>query len=479
MHADLVPRSTPRRWAVAGTAVLLLAGCTSAAPEQSLPDPAPGCPAGRAAPAADRPVVSLEFRLDDDRRTVTGTEALTLTPDLPVDELWFRLVPNAPQSSPNRLHVDAVRGPDVTGGEHVDASAAEGSPGGLYRVDLRETVPAGRPVSVELDFTLRLTTERTPAGFDRFGVDEDVTWWASGSPLLTWEPGVGWARDPFVEVSGETTAAAAADTTVSVSVPGDLVVLMTGAQETPRAEAGGRQVWTSHDPVAREVSVAVGAFETATVRTGATAVTAGVLPGSGTSADELAAETVEAIRLLEGRLGAFPHPTLTVPLVEDGEDGGGEEYSSSILLGSADSGLVVHEVAHMWFYGMVGNSQFRDPWLDEAFASFAETVAPDGHTHEEDLDLPGDVGGPMTDFADQDDYESRVYGKGAAALEAAREAAGADAFDAALRCYVDRQAWTIARPPDVARALADLPEAVDVLVRAGALDRRDAEAVAD
>ena len=28
----------------------------------------------------------------------------------------------------------------------------------------------------------------------------------------------------------------------------------------------------------------------------------------------------------------------------------------------------------MWFYGMVGNSQFRDPWLDEAFASYAEEL---------------------------------------------------------------------------------------------------------
>ncbi|WP_409329572.1 M1 family aminopeptidase [Trujillonella humicola] len=468
-----LPRPAVRRWAVAGAAAVLLAGCTAAPADRPAADPAPGCPAGRAAPDPARPVVSLDFRLADDRRAVTGTEAVTLTPDLPVDQLWFRLVPNAPQSAPNRLTVDAVRGPEVAGGGHVDASAAAGSPGGLYRVDLRGTVPAGTPVSVELDFTLRLTAERTPAGFDRLGAADDVTWWASGFPLLTWEPGVGWARDPFVEVSGETTAAAAADTTIRVSAPEDLVVLMTGAQDPPRPAPGGRRVWTSHEPVSRDVSVAAGAFETATARTGDTRVTAGVLPGAGPSAGELAADTVDAIRLLEARFGEFPYPTLTAPLVSDDGGGGGEEYASSILLGSDDFGLVVHEVAHMWFYGMVGNSQFRDPWLDESFASFAEGAAPDGHTHEEDLDVPGDVGSPMTGFADQDDYEQRVYGKGAAALEAARSAAGAEDFDAALRCYVDRQAWTIAQPADLARALADLPEAVDVLLRAGALDRSD------
>ncbi len=66
------------------------------------------------------------------------------------------------------------------------------------------------------------------------------------------------------------------------------------------------------------------------------------------------------------------------------------------------------------------------------------------------------------------------YGKGGAALLAGRDAAGAAALDAALRCYADADAdadaWTIATPDDVARALADLPAALDVLTEAGALD---------
>ncbi len=81
----------------------------------------------------------------------------------------------------------------------------------------------------------------------------------------------------------------------------------------------------------------------------------------------------------------------------------------------------------------------------------------------------------MASFDDQDEYEALVYGKGAAARAAAREAAGEHAFDEAVRCYVESQAWTIARPEDLARVLADLEPALDVLVGAGALDRRDVE----
>jgi hypothetical protein len=466
--------STVRRWASTCCAVVVLAGCTASGEPAVAPPPAAGCPVTeRAAPDPDRPVVGLDMRLGDDLRTVTGTETVALTPDLPVDEMWFRLVPNAPQSAGHRLTVESVRGDLVTGGGYVDEGAAPGTPGGLYRVDLRETVPAGQTVSLELDFRLRLTAERTPAGFDRLGVDDGVTWWGSGFPLLTWEPGHGWAQDPMVEVSGETTAGPAADTRIRISVPDDLVVLMSGDQAEPRATADGRRVWESADPVARDVLVAVGEFDTATVDVGGTRVTAGVLPGADGSAEELAETTAEAIEVLEGRFGPFPYPTLAVPLVGDG--GGGEEYSSAFVLGDDDPGLVVHEAAHMWFYGMVGNSQFRDPWLDEAFATFAETVG-DGHTDADDLDRRGAVGGSMASFDDQDEYEALVYGKGAAALAAAREAAGEQAFDEAVRCYVESQAWTIARPEDLARALADLEPALDVLVEAGALDRRDVEA---
>jgi hypothetical protein len=340
-------------------------------------------------------------------------------------------------------------------------------PGGLYVVQLDGELEAGESTEVELDFTVSLGE----GGFERLGAVEDASWWASGFPLLAWEPGVGWARDPFVAVLGETATSPVADTTVSVSVPEELTVLMTGDQDEPSAPEDGRRTWTSHEPVARDVSVAVGEFRTATLTTpGGVEVTTGVLPGAGVGPGELADWAAEDVAELADRFGAFPYATLTVPLLPD--EGGGIEYPSSILLAGASRVVLEHEVAHMWFYGMVGDSQFRDPWLDEALATYAESV--DGQVAQGALDralaVPGDVGAAMDEFDDTGTYFDVVYGKGGAALLAAREAAGAEAFDAALRCYVQVNAWTIATPDDLAAALADLPAALDVLVQAGALD---------
>ncbi|MDT0274910.1 M1 family aminopeptidase [Blastococcus goldschmidtiae] len=468
-----------RNAALAGAVALLLGGCTSfadtvTAPTSATASPAPA-PAGddascgeRARPDPDRPRIALDFRLADDLRTVTGTQTVSFTPDLPVEELVFRLVPNGPDVSAagSRLVVDAVRGDDVAGSGYELLGASD--PGGAYVVELDEPLEAGETTEVELDFTLTLGTGE----FERVGADEGVSWWASGAPLLAWEPSVGWARDPFVPVSGETTVSPAADTTVRVEAPADLTVLMTGAQAEPTAVDGEeRRIWTSTEPVARDVSVAVGRFTTAEATTpGGVRVTAGALPEAEPTAGELADATVEAIADLEEFLGPFPYETLTVPQLPD--YGGGIEYPSSILQASPSRQVLVHEVAHMWFYGMVGNSQFRDPWLDEAFATWAEAVV--NPSSAEDLEpalgVRGDVGVAMDEVRTQQQYVAYVYGKGGATLMAAREAAGADGFDAAVRCYVDATAWAIATPDDVADALADLPEALEVLGEAGALD---------
>jgi hypothetical protein len=485
----------PVRAAALVAAALLLPGCTSFAetasgpaarptgdtpagsepPAASEPPPGPvgeaACPAERAEPDPDRPRIDLDMRLEDDLRTVTGTQTVVFTPDLPTDELVFRLVPNAPDSSSagNRLEVDGVTGADVAGGGYEDAGA--GGPGGLYVVDLDGELAAGSSTEVELAFTLTLGS----GTFDRVGTDDGVSWWASGAPLLAWEPGAGWARDEFVGILGETTTSPAADVRLTVSAPEELTVLTTGDQAPPSAPADGRRTWTATEPVARDVSVAVGEFDTAErTSAGGTRISVGVLPDPDVPADRLAEWTAAAVDDLEEQFGDFPYATLTVALLPD--YGGGIEYPSMILEATPSQDVLVHEVAHQWFYGMVGNSQFRDPWLDEAFATYAEAVLDPLSARQLSgaLELDGDVGGSMAAFdGSTDDYFEVVYGKGAAALLAARDAAGPEAFDRAVRCYVDANAWSIATPSDVAVALADLPEAVLVLAGAEALDKDD------
>jgi len=130
-----------------------------------------------------------------------------------------------------------------------------------------------------------------------------------------------------------------------------------------------------------------------------------------------------------------------------------------------------HEVAHEWFYGLVGNDQARDPWIDEAFATYAEALD-HGTAHRYltariPADGIGRAGAPMTYWEGRPAYFRSVYVQGAAALLRAR-AGRAVAFDQQVRCYLARGAHRIATTRDVARSI---PLAVAQLQKAGALSR--------
>ncbi len=49
---------------------------------------------------------------------------------------------------------------------------------------------------------------------------------------------------------------------------------------------------------------------------------------------------------------------------------GGMEYPQLVLT-TPQFGPVRHEIAHQWFYGIVGDDQRHAPWLDESFALVA------------------------------------------------------------------------------------------------------------
>ena len=474
-------RSALRRRAAAVAAVALVAAaCTSKAGgdgsfQASATPSAPAgsasgsaaCPVSYAQPDPGRPEIRLTFDLADDLATVRGTEDVTFTPDLPVRELVFRLTANTAPTvrQGNRIEVTAASSNPSGGAYRFQAAgAAAGTQGGLLVLPLGREVPAGERVTAHVEFTLTLGKQ----AFDRFGRSTDYAWWGSGQPLLAWERGVGWHEEPLLQYTAESATSEAARTDLTVTAPGKYTVLSTGTQDAPvDAGEGGRKRWHAVADRARDVSVAVGPFRTAKATVAGTTVQVGTAPDK--APQKLLTEAERGLRELSARYGPPPFPSINLARLPI--SGGGIEYPGAILLLDDSRVVTVHELAHQWFYAMVGNSQARDPWLDEAFATFTEEEI-DGTTATTRgaLKLPGKVGDSTTHYGGHESaYYNTTYGKGAAALIAARAAGPPDRFDAALRCYVNANAWRIAKPADLAKALAGLPASIKVLHQAGAL----------
>jgi hypothetical protein len=359
------------------------------------------------------------------------------------------------------------------------AGAPEVAPAGtLVEVPLADCVSAGETVTAEVAFDLVLGEEVN----ERVGTssDAEVAWFATAFPLLAWERGRGWERGPAVPVIGET--AVSEDfllDSLEVVAPSGYEVLGTGEEDGTEDGPDGTTVHRFTAPAVRDVAVAVGDLDVAERTIDGTRVRVGLdQQVDRADAEDWLDQIEESTGDLVDLLGPFPYDDLWVVVLSSQTSG--IEFPGAMQFGDVDPaerrGLVTHELAHMWFYGWVGNDQGEHPWLDESFATFAQSVA-DGDeepfVHEAVADAPP-VGGSMTYWAAEfrrpsSTYYDTVYTLGGAALVEARDRAGHEEFDAALADYVAANAHSVVVPDDVQEAFADLPEVLEVLREVGAL----------
>lgn len=398
-----------------------------------------GAPPPRALPDPSRPRYRAAIALDPGRPDVALTERVEFTPDSPVDHLVFRLWANAPRLREvgTGIVVTSVSGPQVETWSTPDPTT--------LRVALRATVPAGSTVTVDLAALVNV------AGPVRDRVSRSGGSMRLGTvlPVLAWEPERGWAEEPATSAFAESVLSPTADFVVDIGVPAGVEVLATGVEVSP-----GRWEATA----VRDFALSAGRFQRAAVTLNLpdpVAVTVAVHESVGESADAYLSRIAEDLQLAAGAFGPYPWPSFSVAVTPDLR--GGIEFPSHVMQGPGSSGRTTpHEVAHQWFYGLVGNHQGRDPWLDEGIATYAEG------RFEGTLDsmaakaIPasgqGRAGEPMTFWeGHQDAYYRSVYVQTAAALGSLGPA---DQVDCALAHYVARNAHRIATPRDLLDSLA-------------------------
>jgi hypothetical protein len=89
-----------------------------------------------------------------------------------------------------------------------------------------------------------------------------------------------------------------------------------------------------------------------------------------------------ALEYCDEWFGTYPYPTLTIVDPQYGGLGaGGMEYMTIFTAGNhwlapkgikLVEGVVIHEFAHNYSYGMIGNNETEEAWLDEGFTAYSE-----------------------------------------------------------------------------------------------------------
>jgi aminopeptidase N len=239
--------------------------------------------------------------------------------------------------------------------------------------------------------------------------------------------------------------------TLAMTVPDGLEVLGNGVPG-PRHTAGGWTTWTWTEaaPMASYLStVVIGQFQvTTSTHRGKPMITA--IPDSlstGGPAAQSMARTGEIADFLATQFGPYPFDAYGGVVLDDKRVGYALENQTRPVYGSAFFGngpnpvVVAHELAHQWFGDSVAIERWRDVWLNEGFATYAEwlwqehegrqTVEQSFERQYAGFDWREAPGNPGPDNL----FGPAVYQRGAMTLYALRAAIGDPAFAALLRSW--------------------------------------------
>lgn len=140
---------------------------------------------------------------------------------------------------------------------------------------------------------------------------------------------------------------------------------------------------------------------------------------------EISEMASEAMNYFQDTFGPYPHKQLDIILDEKGM-----EYPGVVTAGSNYNRLespehlkriVVHEIAHQWFYGVISNDPYHDAWLDEGITDLATLLfyVNQGNDISFDKELFKELTLPVNlplDKYSSDDQSNYIYGKSSTML---------------------------------------------------------------
>ncbi len=444
------------------------------------PNPRPSLPpvtvpplspaAATTAPASQPPQpprYTLALTLSDDLQRVDGVAHIEYTNNaaVPLDEIYLWLYPNLLGGA---LTVHHIRAGNVTLQPQPDQQGA------LLRLPLPSPLPPKQTITLSADFTTRIPTRPT-SNYGILALMDNTLALAHFYPMLAVHNAHGWQITP-PSPYGDIIHAEAAAYDVTISAPAEWVLAASGEESAPSPSPGGRQTVQAHIAPARDFYLAASpAYQTHSQNVNGVTLNLYLPVAQEEYAPPILAAAAHALERFSARYGPYPYPELDIVITPNFALGieypGIIALTSHMLTGEISptylESTVVHEVAHQWFYNLVGNDQVNEPWLDESLSQFATwQYYTDLTSNPENAYLDSfyarwagvnyqaiPIGQPVAAY-DGPAYSAIIYGRGALFLLALRQQMGTQTFDAFLRDYTTTYAWQIATSADF-QALAE------------------------
>lgn len=457
----------------------------------------PKPPEKKNAPALSNRIVEyhMAVALHPDKKTLQGAQTVTWKNpgNRPVGELYFHLYPNAFASkkttfmreSGGKLRSDELK-PDSFGGMKLQSIKSnygddlsmqasyvrpdDGNPNDLtlLKVHLPQPVGPGEKVTLNLEFTVDM-----PRVFARMGYSDNFFMAGQWFPKLAKYETAGtrqrvedgWNLHQYHGNSEFYADFGIYD--VSIKVPSGYTVAATGFPTKSPVEQDGMKTYRFYaDDVHDFAWAASPDFVYVEEKFSSPSVPGAKIklyldPKHQDLKNRYLAAAKKSLARYSEWFGTYPYSTLSIIVPpEDANGAGGMEYPTLVTAWGASEPkpnwelerVIVHEIGHQFWYGMVASNEFEEAWLDEGFTSYAEDkvmekeygVRPNLPVEASYVTSPQALARNAWDYGSHDVYADNVYTRAKLVLNAIERDVGTDSMNRIMKSYFQR--WKFKHP---------------------------------
>jgi hypothetical protein len=426
------------------------------------------------------PQYFISLNIQDGLKAFQGRERLKYTNNEGVEQeaLYLRLLPNGKGSyGDGSLSVTkmSVLGSPVEGELSINDT--------VLKIPLPAKLEPGQAVELEFDFSGVVPQDfgggASPSGYGIYNYSDGVLALSGWYPILAVYDEQGWNLDA-PSVIGDSVYSDIGFYSVDVSLPRGMVLAATGVQVGSQEVDGNIRYHYESGPARDFFLIASPDFKVVSQPAGSTVVNAYYLPDQDEAGRAAAEVAAGALEVYNQQFGAYPYKELDV-VESPMRNALGVEYPGIVMIGASlykepekpdFEVTVAHEVAHQWWYNVVGNDVFDEPWLDEALATYSSGVFYEldrGPAYAQGLQsywqerydrLLSESGDDVVTenlryfegLNKPSVYGGIVYTKGALFFKALRQEMGDKAFFQALQDYYQARFFLIAQTDDLLAA---------------------------
>jgi hypothetical protein len=249
----------------------------------------------------------------------------------------------------------------------------------ILQINLKDAVKPGNHTDIFIKFRLTLPNANFRLGYQQFGHDKITTSLGNWYPILAVFENGEWILDTHCSM-GDPGYSDISDYNVEFTTPLRFTVAASGILSNHVTE-GNKEIYNYVAENVRDFAAAISNnYEIAEDMVDGIKIISYFHPED-SKGGFMALDTVKhALKIFNDSFGKYPYDELRI--AEANYYCGGMEYPTFIMMNTgkykepnlSNTSLersTAHEVAHQWWYGVVGNNQVRESWIDEGLTEFS------------------------------------------------------------------------------------------------------------